>query len=103
MLAMAGFQVRTARDGYEAIEVFKQHSDDIACVILDLTMPKMDGEKTFFEFQKIRDDVPVLLSSGYTAEDVEARISMRGFAGFIKKPYMMNQLMKHVRRALVAE
>ena len=103
MLAMAGLQVRTARDGYEAVEVFKQHADDIACVVLDLTMPKMDGEETFNELQKIRDDVPILLSSGYTVEEVEARISMRGFAGFIKKPYTKNQLMKHVRRALDAD
>ena len=103
MLAMAGYQVKTARDGYGAVEVFKRYADDIACVILDLTMPKMDGEQTFIELQKIKDDVPVLLSSGYTAEEVEARVSMRSFAGFIKKPYTMDELTRYVRGVLKAE
>ena len=83
--------------------MFKRYANDISCVILDLTMPKMGGEQTFIELQKIKDDVPVLLSSGYTVEEVEARISMRSFAGFIKKPYTRNELTRYVRRVLKAE
>ncbi len=81
----------------------KERSADLVAVLLDLTMPKMDGEQAFFELQKIKDDVPVLLSSGYTVEEVEARISLRSFAGFIKKPYTMNELTRYVRRVLKAE
>ena len=101
MLEMAGYEAVTARDGVEAVEVFKQHSRDIKCVILDLTMPQMGGEETFVELQKIRGDVPVLLSSGYGVGEVTARISTSGFAGFIKKPYRLDDL-KGILREVVS-
>ena len=47
MIEQAGFTVLTANDGEEAIRLYHQHKDDIACVLLDLTMPKMNGEETF--------------------------------------------------------
>ena len=100
MLGKAGYEVKTARDGVEAVEVFKEYSHNIDCVILDLTLPRMNGEQTFVELQTINNDVRVLLSSGYSAGEVEARISAKGFAGFIQKPYRLNELKKSLREVL---
>ena len=54
MVEEAGFSVLTAGDGEEAIRLFRQHQHEIVCVLLDLTMPKMDGQETFRELRRIR-------------------------------------------------
>ena len=100
MLERAGYAVKTARDGVEAVKVFQQHKDEIDCVLLDLTMPVMGGEETFVMIRSISSDVPVLLSSGYSDVEMEGRISKDGFAGFIKKPYRLNELNKTIRQAI---
>jgi two-component system cell cycle sensor histidine kinase/response regulator CckA len=99
-LEMAGYEVLKARDGVEAVKLFKEHSLDIACVILDMTMPKMDGEETFVELHKISSDVRVILSSGYSAGDLKDRIPTKRLAGFISKPYTMDQLKTSIAKAL---
>ncbi|MGZ9196963.1 MAG: PAS domain S-box protein, partial [Candidatus Deferrimicrobiaceae bacterium] len=53
MLESLGFRVLTATDGQEAVEVFRTHMDEIRCVVLDLTMPRMDGEETFREIRRL--------------------------------------------------
>ena len=65
MIERTGFSVLTASHGAEAVELFRERHDEIACVLLDLNMPHMDGEETFEELRKISGDVPVILSSGY--------------------------------------
>ncbi|MEA3409649.1 MAG: ATP-binding protein, partial [Candidatus Eisenbacteria bacterium] len=65
LLEQAGFEVVGAADGCEAVDYYREHSGDVSCVLLDLTMPKMGGEETFQELRKIRGDVRVVLSSGF--------------------------------------
>jgi CheY-like chemotaxis protein len=100
MLTRAGFTVLTAGDGRAALEVFREHADSIRCVLLDLAMPKMDGPETFRHLVRVRDDVPVILSSGYTEEEVTKRFSGIGLAGFIQKPYVSAQLVAVLRGVL---
>ncbi len=88
-----GLTVLTAADGYEALEVFREKMDEIACVLLDLTMPRMGGEEAFRELRRLRDDVPVILSSGYSEDEVAKRFIGRGLAGFLKKPCTAADLM----------
>ncbi|MCP4673985.1 MAG: PAS domain S-box protein [Deltaproteobacteria bacterium] len=92
MLEVLGLDVTTAEDGREALELVKQDPDRFDCVILDLTMPHMDGEETFREMRRIRKDIRVLLSSGYNEQDLIARFASKGFAGFIQKPYMTSDI-----------
>ncbi|MBI2880217.1 MAG: response regulator [Candidatus Tectomicrobia bacterium] len=87
MLEKCGFTVLTARDGKEGVDLFREYSDNIAAVILDLTMPQMDGEEAFHEIRRIRPDARVMLSSGYPEEDASYRFAGKGLAGFIQKPY----------------
>jgi signal transduction histidine kinase len=100
MLETVGFEVRTAMDGREALEIFRQYQADIVCVVLDLMMPNMDGEETLRELRRIQEDVKVVLSSGYHEQDVTERLAGTGFAGFLEKPYTEDTLIEQLRQAL---
>lgn len=89
MLRELGFRVLTAEDGRHALEVLKEH-DDVSFVILDLTMPHMDGEQAFREIRRLRPDMKVIMSSGYNEQEVTQRFVGKGLAGFIQKPYKLS-------------
>jgi len=92
MLTRMGFEVLTASDGREAVDTFRDHADEIVCILLDLTMPHLDGEQAFGELRRIRPDVRVILCSGYNEQDATQRFLGKGLAGFIQKPYNMTEL-----------
>lgn len=100
LLEASGFSVFTARDGREALDVFKKHEEAIVLVLLDLTMPHMDGEETYRELRRLRHDVRVILSSGYNQQEVISRFSGKGLAGFIQKPYRLAELKEKIRGVL---
>jgi PAS domain S-box-containing protein len=86
-LEIRGYRVILACDGREAVEMFREMSDSISLVILDLTMPVMGGEEALRHVRDIRPDATVMLSSGYMEADAMRRFSADGLAGFIQKPY----------------
>jgi CheY-like chemotaxis protein len=100
ILKRLGFEVETAADGREALDVFTKHADEIVCVVLDLSMPHMDGEQAFRELRQRKDDVRVILTSGYSEYDLEQRFSGKGVAAFLEKPYEPQQLEDKLRRVL---
>jgi len=100
MLLRMGFEVLTASDGKEAIEIFDQHADEIRVVILDLIMPHLNGEEAFGVMKRRRPDVRVVLSSGYNEQHVTQRFAGRGIAGFIQKPYQYHSLVEALKSAL---
>jgi len=87
MLTRLGFSIIEAPDGREAIRLFQEHHGDIRLVVLDLTMPHVDGDETLRHLQSIDATVPIVLSSGYDASDVTTRFAGRGLAAFLQKPY----------------
>jgi two-component system cell cycle sensor histidine kinase/response regulator CckA len=92
MLTHLGFTVLEARDGVEAVEVFRQHQNEIHCVISDLTMPRMDGWETLTALRKLSPGIPVVLSSGYDeAQVMEGEHPERPNA-FLGKPYCLQKL-----------
>jgi PAS domain S-box-containing protein len=99
MLMALGFSSVTANDGLEAVEIFKSNPD-ISFVILDLTMPHMDGEQCFRELQKLNPDVKVIISSGYNEQEVTQKFIGKGLAGFIQKPYRLSMLREVIRKLL---
>ncbi len=100
ILQRSGFQVITAQDGHEAVEQFKIHADRVVCVLLDLTMPRLGGEDTYRELRRIRPDLPIVLSSGYNAQEISQRFAGKELAGFIQKPYQAATLIQTIRDAL---
>ena len=103
MLERTGFSVFLAADGVEGVNVFRNHADEIGCILLDLTMPHMDGEEAFRELRKLRDDVPIIMSSGYNEQEVTQRFVGKGLAGFIQKPYERLALLNTIRQVLGAK
>jgi CheY-like chemotaxis protein len=100
MLEASGFSVLIAADGREAVQIFRQSSEQISLILLDMTMPYLDGEETFRELRNIRSDVRALLTSGYSQQIATNRFAGKGLAGFIQKPYSFTELQRAVRRAL---
>jgi CheY-like chemotaxis protein len=101
MLLHAGWAVLDADGGQSAIDVFAAHADEVACVILDLSMPQMDGFAVFRALRAIRPDVRVILSSGYSRDhEAGADLTAEGFAGFIQKPYAARTLRDEVARVV---
>ena len=100
MMQTMGFTVLTAADGREGVEVFRKDAECIRVVLLDLTMPHMDGDEAFREMRRIRADVCAILSSGYNEQTATDRFAGKGLAGFIQKPYRYSDLMEIVRRVL---
>jgi two-component system cell cycle sensor histidine kinase/response regulator CckA len=92
MVERLGFEALQAADGQEAVEVFREHADRITCVLLDLTMPRMDGGEACLEIQKIRRDAPIVLSSGYEESEISERFDGYDMAGFLQKPYKLSKL-----------
>ncbi len=88
MLELLGFSVLTAVNGIEAIAVFRENIESIVCVILDLTMPMMNGVETFKELNRIKPGVRVIISSGYSEYEISERFAGNNrVSGFVQKPY----------------
>jgi PAS domain S-box-containing protein len=100
MLTEPGFRVLTAADGREGVETYRRHCDEIAVVVLDMTMPEMSGEEAFREIRRIRADACVVLSSGYNEQDATSRFAGKGLAGFIQKPYRSAELLARIHEVL---
>jgi signal transduction histidine kinase/CheY-like chemotaxis protein len=100
VLERAGYHVLTACDGIEGLDVFRAHCHLISAVLLDLSMPNMNGEETFKGLHRIRPDVPVILSSGFSESDIDGRFADKHPAGFIQKPYRPQTLLQVVASIL---
>ncbi|WP_457576125.1 hybrid sensor histidine kinase/response regulator [Desulfomarina sp.] len=100
MLQDFGFEILTAHDGKEAVTVFRKHHRNIRFVLMDLTMPYMDGEEAYRELRRIDPGVKVIICSGYNEQDVSQKFVGKGLAGFLKKPYQIQELQKMIRHIL---
>ena len=87
MLSDLGFDVVTAVDGQEAVALYQREFEQIDLVLLDMTMPRMDGKSAFREMRRINPDAKVILSSGYNEQEATSHFAGKGLAGFIQKPY----------------
>ncbi len=92
MLEKIGYSVFTASNGEEALQIYQKLQNQIHYVLLDLTMPQMDGEETYNELIKIRPGVKVILTSGFTEQEISTRFKSKGLSGFIQKPYTLSGL-----------
>ncbi len=98
MLESLGLRVTLAKDGDDAVALFKQKLDGFDYVLLDLTMPKMSGGQVFDEIQAIDPQARIILVSGYNQLDATAGFVGRDLAGFIQKPFKLSDL----KRSLVS-
>ena len=94
-----GYRVVPAVDGREALKLFRQTPADFAAILLDLTMPNMDGITAFAEMRRLRADIPVVLMSGYTEQDAVNRFTDGTPSAFVQKPFTADEL-RHAFRGL---
>ena len=102
-LEKLGYKVITARNGKEAVELYKKNQGNIDIVVLDMIMPEMGGGETYDKLKEINPDVKVILSSGYSIEGQASEILKRGCDGFIQKPFRMKQLSRKINEVLEKE
>jgi CheY-like chemotaxis protein len=97
ILKECGYDVISADNGREGVEIFRNRSDSIDAVLLDMAMPGMSGREVFIELQKIVPSVKVLLASGFRQDYRVDEVMKLGIAGFIQKPYSLGDLSKKIK------
>ena len=100
MLTLIGFTVLEASDGVEAVEVFRQHKDEIRLVLSDLSMPRMDGWETLTALRQIVPGLPVILASGYDQDFVMSGDHPEVPQAFLSKPFDLSGLKGAIQKAL---
>jgi two-component system cell cycle sensor histidine kinase/response regulator CckA len=100
ILEELGYSVITARNGSDAVKIYRSRKDEIDLVILDMIMPEMGGGETFDNLKLINPQVKVILSSGYSIDGQAMEIMERGCHGFIQKPFSIKSLSNKVREVL---
>jgi PAS domain S-box-containing protein len=98
ILERYSYRTLAAEDGRSAVEVFRAHAAEVAAVVLDLTMPEMDGRATFYALREIS-DVPIVFSSGQSAAELAAQLTAPDTL-FIAKPYNLAELTRAVAQVL---
>lgn len=100
MLELCGYAVHLAQDGEEAVAFFREHPDEIDLVILDMSMPRLNGVETLRELRAIRHDIRVILASGHSKQDVFTQIAGDSGVGFLPKPFHISPLVNMVEKML---
>lgn len=100
MLARLGYSPLMADDGPAGVDMYRTHKNEIVCVLLDMTMPRMSGEETLGHLKRINPDVRVLLMSGYSEQEAGTRFNGKGVAAFMQKPYTPQDLQEKLNEVL---
>jgi CheY-like chemotaxis protein len=100
LLEAIGYRIFTAKDGKEALKLYKKNQDKIDLVLLDMTMPNMSGSEVYDRMKEMNPNIKVLLSSGYSIDGEATEILERGCNGFIQKPFNLNALSQKIRKIL---
>lgn len=100
LLTSLGFQVIEAADGHEALAKLRAHAGAVRLLLLDVTMPGLDGAATLRALRVLAPHLPVILMSGYSEGELGDRFTGADLAGFLHKPFTPEDLAARVRRAL---
>jgi signal transduction histidine kinase/CheY-like chemotaxis protein len=100
VLEMHGYKVVTARNGEEALRVYREHRDEVSLVLLDLTMPVMGGVECFRRMKELDPAVRVVISSGFSSESTAAEVLKEGALDYLQKPYDIEHLARTIAKAL---
>lgn len=103
ILTDLGYNVITASGGREGTEIFMNKQHEIDLVICDIIMPEINGVETIKLLKEIKNDVRIIISSGFQEEDTTGIINDTGVQGFIQKPFRMNELSRMLHDILSAE
>ena len=94
MLQSIGFNVITASNGFEALDIYKKRMSNIDVVLLDLLMPGMDGVACLNNLKLLNPNIKVIISSGMGAHKNKSDLMKLGIKGYLEKPYSMKSISK---------
>lgn len=100
ILSESGYQVVTAKNGQEGIDIFIKERGQFDLAILDIIMPELDGKACFFEIKKVNPHIKVLLTSGFSKSNVKDELIKQGADAYISKPFNIDAFLKIVQRIL---
>jgi PAS domain S-box-containing protein len=100
ILEGAGFHVVLAPDGRHGLDAFRRYGQHLSAVILDLTMPQMNGEEVVRHLRQMRPDVRIIVMSGYSEHEMHQRFAGQHVAGFVQKPFGPAVLLAALQQAL---
>ncbi len=101
-LEYAGFDVLPAADGQEAVDIFNEHGDSIDCVLLDYSMPRLSGMEVREELHAQHSELPIILMSGFSAQDIESRVTTPGAITILEKPVEHETVLEAIHDAIGA-
>jgi signal transduction histidine kinase len=99
-LTSCGYNIILAKHGEEAVQLFRANRDKIALVVLDVVMPLLSGPQTYGQIRAMRPDVPVIFTTGHTAESASLSSQIEAGAVFLQKPYAPRELNQAIRSTL---
>jgi len=94
------FKVYQAQDGIDALEVFKEHEDDIKLLITDLGLPRLGGVELIEQIRALKPSVKIIGSSGYGRSNVREEVLQAGGDIFLPKPYITKDLINTAKQLL---
>jgi two-component system cell cycle sensor histidine kinase/response regulator CckA len=100
VLSSKGYEVLTASDGIEAVEIYALHQDHINLVVADIGLPRLAGSEVFLRLKQNNPGIKVVLASGFLDPVMVAEMMKAGAKEFIQKPYQLTEFLKSVRKAL---
>jgi CheY-like chemotaxis protein len=95
-LEESGYRVLTAKDGAEAVDLYKRHKDDIALVVLDLGLPSMNGSEALKAMKQVTPQVKAMVATAYLPSQAESS----EWRAVIMKPYQLDDVLAQIARVL---
>lgn len=102
LLERLGFRVLAASDGFETVETFTQHAEEITLLVMDINMPRLNGIEATQRIRHINPNLPVLFISGYARDQVMERFGQQMHTAFVKKPFQSGEFADGVRTIMEA-
>jgi PAS domain S-box-containing protein len=103
LLEDQGYRVMVAKDGMEALSLYKTHQTEIALVVLDLVMPKMDGGQTFLELKKLNSDIKAFFCTGYASDQIIKTLLQEFELKVVQKPFLPDEFLTVTRQVLKSQ
>jgi DNA-binding response OmpR family regulator len=99
-LESEGYRVLIANDGAEAVDIFLRHKQEIAVVVLDIGLPKLNGWETFLKMKKEAAELKAIFATGYITPELEGAMARGEISGLIMKPYQLDDVLAKIAAAL---
>ena len=100
VLSSKGYTVLTAKDGAEAIDIYRDHGSSIKVVITDLGLPVLAGDQLARTLRHMNSSLDLIIASGYIDAETKSELSRAGVKEFVQKPYQQEELLRAIRRVL---